>query len=169
MSWAPGERSSLGVWESFSGLASKMFIAHKTVNLSSKDVKAGHGGRAGGCLTYKLCRVLIALNMPGHKNTNDSRLSSFPIPSLLSFWHLEPWLFLLKVKWGRLGSLKSGILSLGQPDALTNRPSWFSKVSTSHYLGLTLCLPPHSAWSLPVLHQPWFPLSATSALDNWSH
>lgn len=91
-----------GARESSSGLVSKMFIACKTDILSSGNVETEHRGRAGGCFTYKLHGVsialhspghwntdrgvLIALHSPGHWNTDDSRLSSpFSSPSLLSF------------------------------------------------------------------------------------
>lgn len=124
----------------------------------SKDVRAGHGRRAGDCLTGKSCGALMALNFPGHKNTNDSRLaSSFP-PSLFSFWqpYSLPWLFLPKAKEARLSSLKNGILSLGQPDELTHRPPWFSKVSASCSLGLTHCLPQNS------IHPSSFPALVSS-------
>lgn len=149
----------------------------------SKDVRAGHGRRAGDCLTGKSCGALMALNFPGHKNTNDSRLaSSFP-PSLFSFWqpYSLPWLFLPKAKEARLSSLKNGILSLGQPDELTHRPPWFSKVSASCSLGLTHCLPQNSIHpsSFPALVSSFshfctgqlisFPDSTTSTTSRLQH
>lgn len=66
----------------------------------SKDVRAGHGRRAGDCLTGKSCGALMALNFPGHKNTNDSRLSSSfpPLPLFLLTALLTAMAFLAQSK-----------------------------------------------------------------------